>query len=67
MNKTRIALVAALTAFFAAASLHAQSGCTDSPENPTAFLGLIGAGSFVFASSRRRIGAFVQKTLQRRK
>lgn len=67
MNKTRIAALAVLATFFAATSLHAQGGCTDSPENPTALLGLIGAGGFAIASSRRRIRALLHKTLQKRK
>jgi XrtJ-associated TM-motif-TM protein len=67
MNKTRIAALAAFAMFFAAASLHAQSGCSDSPENPTALLGLIGAGGFVVASSRRKLGGLLQKTLKKRK
>lgn len=56
MNKTRTAVVSALAILFAATSLHAQTGCTDSPENPTAVLGLVGACGWLVASSRRRIG-----------
>lgn len=67
MNKTRIAAVATLVALFSATALHAQTGCTDSPENPTAILGLVGAGGWWIASSRRRIGEFVRKSLPRRK
>ncbi len=36
---------------------HAQSGCTDSPENPTAVLALVGSAGAFFASARRRIKA----------
>lgn len=67
MNKTRIAALTVLATFFAATSLHAQGGCVESPENPTALLGLIGAGGFVIASSRRRISGLLQKSLQKRK
>lgn len=35
-------------------SLHAQTGCTDSPENPTAILGLVGGAGALFASLRNR-------------
>jgi len=36
---------------------HAQSGCTDSPENPTAVLALVGSAGAFFASARRRLKA----------
>jgi XrtJ-associated TM-motif-TM protein len=67
MTKTRIAALAALASLFAATALHAQSGCTDSPENPTAILGLVGAGGWWVASSRRRIGGLVQRMLAKRR
>jgi XrtJ-associated TM-motif-TM protein len=34
---------------------HAQSGCVDSPENPTAVLGLVGAGGAALAYVRAKI------------
>jgi XrtJ-associated TM-motif-TM protein len=37
--------------------LHAQSGCTNSPENPTAILAVIGSAGALFASARARIRA----------
>jgi XrtJ-associated TM-motif-TM protein len=67
MMKTRTAALAAIAILFAATSLHAQSGCTDSPENPTAILGLVGAGGWWIASSRRRVAAFVRRNLHRNK
>jgi XrtJ-associated TM-motif-TM protein len=36
---------------------HAQTGCTDSPENPTAVLALVGSAGAFFASARRRLKA----------
>lgn len=33
---------------------HAQTGCTDSPENPTLLLGLVGGGGALLSSARRR-------------
>ena len=36
---------------------HAQTGCTDSPENPTVVLALVGSAGAFFASARRRIKA----------
>jgi XrtJ-associated TM-motif-TM protein len=67
MRKTRFAALAALVTFCAVTSLHAQSGCTDSPENPTAILGLVGAGGWWVASSRHRIGELVHRLLQKDK
>jgi|HubBroStandDraft_5_1064220.scaffolds.fasta_scaffold224127_1 XrtJ-associated TM-motif-TM protein len=37
--------------------LHAQNGCTDSPENPTAILALVGSTGAFFATARARIKA----------
>jgi len=36
---------------------HAQSGCTDSPENPTAVLALVGSAGAFLASAGRRLKA----------
>jgi XrtJ-associated TM-motif-TM protein len=36
---------------------HAQSGCIDSPENPTVVLALVGSAGAFFANARRRISA----------
>ncbi len=38
----------------AALPLHAQVGCTNSPENPTIVLALIGTAGAFLASARRR-------------
>jgi XrtJ-associated TM-motif-TM protein len=65
MNKTRVAALIAINALFATTALHGQTGCTDSPENPTAILALVGAGGWVLASSRRRIGKLVQGIIDR--
>jgi XrtJ-associated TM-motif-TM protein len=35
--------------------LHAQSGCADSPENPTVILALVGSAGALFTSVRARI------------
>lgn len=37
--------------------LHAQVGCTDSPENPTAVLALVGSAGAFFGATRARIKA----------
>jgi XrtJ-associated TM-motif-TM protein len=34
--------------------LHAQTGCTDSPENPTAVLALVGGAGALFSALRAR-------------
>ncbi len=57
--KLKLTLAAALIAFTAAA--HAQggtvsSGCSSSPENPTALLALVGSAGAAFAALRQRIG-----------
>jgi XrtJ-associated TM-motif-TM protein len=36
---------------------HAQTGCGDSPENPTAVLAIVGSAGAFFASARRRLKA----------
>ena len=35
--------------------LHAQSGCTDSPENPTVVLALVGGAGAAFSAVRARV------------
>ena len=37
--------------------LHAQTGCTDSPENPTVVLALVGAAGALFSTVRSRLRA----------
>jgi XrtJ-associated TM-motif-TM protein len=50
--------ILAMFALAAALPVSAQSGCVDSPENPTAVLGLlVGAASFGFIQVRNRIAA----------
>lgn len=50
-------LLFALAFFSATVPLHAQGGCVNSPENPTAILAVVGSAGAFFASSRRRIKA----------
>ena len=40
-----------------AVPLHAQTGCTDSPENPTVVLALVGSAGALFSSVRARLKA----------
>ena len=51
MKKTPLLLIGTALLFFASVPLlHAQSGCVNSPENPTAVLALVGsAGAFFFS------------------
>jgi len=57
MKISSLTLLSAALLLVVAAPLHAQTGCTDSPENPTVVLALVGsAGAFV-ASARARIRA----------
>jgi XrtJ-associated TM-motif-TM protein len=35
--------------------LHAQTGCTDSPENPTVVLALVGGAGAMFSAVRARV------------
>jgi len=37
--------------------LHAQIGCSDSPENPTAVLALVGSAGALFSVIRARVRA----------
>jgi XrtJ-associated TM-motif-TM protein len=48
-----------LLALFLAAALplHAQSGCTDSPENPTVVLALVGSAGALLSMARTRFKA----------
>jgi XrtJ-associated TM-motif-TM protein len=45
-----VAIVAAV-----ALPLQAQTGCTDSPENPTAVLALVGGAGALFSAVRSRL------------
>lgn len=45
----------AILMFSVGLPLHAQGGCIDSPENPTAILGLVGVAGIGLAQLRRRM------------
>ncbi|WP_158790971.1 PExPT-CTERM protein [Granulicella sp. L60] len=58
MKKTILSLAAVALFLFVALPLHAQvDGCTDSPENPTAILAVVGSAGAFFVSARARIKA----------
>jgi XrtJ-associated TM-motif-TM protein len=49
--KTKFFALAALTVALGTVSLHAQSGCFDSPEAPTDVLLLVGSAGMFYGSS----------------
>ena len=57
MKKSSMLLLGYALLFAVTRPLHAQSGCTDSPENPTAVLALVGSAGAFFASARRHLKA----------
>jgi XrtJ-associated TM-motif-TM protein len=58
LNKIRTIVPILLLLFAAAVRVHAQSGCDDSPENPTAVLGLIvGVASLGYVRVRNHLRA----------
>ncbi len=55
MKKTPFLLFSFAFLFLITLPVHAQSGCLDSPENPTAVLAVVGsAGAFLFSRLRLR-------------
>lgn len=57
MNKLTLFLLFISCLLVVAAPLHAQSGCTDSPENPTIVLALVGSAGGLFSAVRSRMKA----------
>jgi XrtJ-associated TM-motif-TM protein len=49
------AMVVVAVTMIAASPLLAQNGCTDSPENPTAVLALVGSAGGVLVALRNRL------------
>ena len=54
MNKTLLLSLWCVALLFVAFPLHAQTGCTDSPENPTVVLALVGSAGGLFSMARTR-------------
>lgn len=54
MKKT-LFLLAFVFVLAATTPLYAQAGCTDSPENPTALLAIVGSAGALIASARSRL------------
>jgi XrtJ-associated TM-motif-TM protein len=57
MNKKLQVLLCSVAVLLVAVPLHAQTGCTDSPENPTAVLALVGSAGALFSTVRARMKA----------
>jgi XrtJ-associated TM-motif-TM protein len=56
MKKTLL-FTALAFAFIVAVPAHAQSGCDDTPENPTIILAGLASGAFAVTNVRRRLSA----------
>jgi XrtJ-associated TM-motif-TM protein len=52
MNKTLLQSLGCVVLLLVAVPLHAQSGCTDSPENPTVVLALVGSAGALLSTVR---------------
>jgi XrtJ-associated TM-motif-TM protein len=57
MKKTFLILAGIALLSSVALPLHAQDGCVNSPENPTAILAVVGSAGAFFVSARARIKA----------
>jgi XrtJ-associated TM-motif-TM protein len=57
MKKSLLSFLALAALLALTLPLHAQDGCTDSPENPTAILAIVGSAGAFFVSARARIKA----------
>jgi XrtJ-associated TM-motif-TM protein len=55
-NRVRLALLA-MAVLAVPAVAHGQTGCTDSPENPTVVLALVGSAGALFSAVRGRFKA----------
>lgn len=56
MRKAMLVILGVAIVAAAARPLLAQTGCTDSPENPTAVLALVGGAGALFSAIRARRG-----------
>ena len=57
MKKSSLLLAAIAMMFAITVSASAQGGCTDSPENPTVVLALVGSAGAFLSSARARFKA----------
>jgi len=57
MKKSALMFLGFALLLSTALPLHAQNGCANSPENPTAILAVVGSAGAFLASARARIKA----------
>jgi len=57
MKKASLLFFGCALVLLAAAPLYGQTGCTDSPENPTVVLALVGGAGALFSAVRSRLKA----------
>jgi XrtJ-associated TM-motif-TM protein len=57
MKKSMAVLLGCAVMVLVAAPLYGQTGCTDSPENPTVVLALVGGAGALFSAVRSRLRA----------
>ena len=57
MKKSAFVFLGCALLLLIAVPLHAQTGCTDSPENPTVVLALVGGAGALFSALRTRMKA----------
>ncbi len=57
MKRSTVVILGCAVLVLVAVPLHAQSGCTDSPENPTVVLALVGGAGAMFSAVRTRLKA----------
>jgi XrtJ-associated TM-motif-TM protein len=55
MKKSCLLFFGCALVLLVAAPLYAQTGCTDSPENPTVVLALVGSAGALFSAVRSRL------------
>ncbi len=55
MKKSSLLFFGCALMLLAAAPLYGQTGCTDSPENPTMVLALVGGAGALFSAVRSRL------------
>jgi XrtJ-associated TM-motif-TM protein len=57
MNKAFYLFLGCVTLLSITVPLYAQTGCTDSPENPTVVLALVGSAGAFLSAARARLRA----------
>ena len=57
MKKSSVLFFGCALVLLVEAPLYGQSGCTDSPENPTVVLALVGGAGALFSGVRARLRA----------